>query len=470
MSTQRDLPVLAGEPYASPPASAPVPLQYTQGGLSFPQVRAIIRAHMKASILIAVVLIVATAVIVKLLPKSYAATATVLVNYEANDPTRQVPAELFASYMLTQIELMQSRDVLQTVITKLNLTDDPEFAPKVSSSLATPNDWAEKNLRANIDVAQGKGIELLYVTATSKDRDKAAAIANAVVDAYQTRERDRVRDPKSGRQFEYSEQLRELKAKVDVAQGNMAEFRQRTGLADVSSANDVETQTLNGLEQQLLVAQNQRREAESKTVGDQAVSNTVLTSSLIQNLKNQLATLESQLAQMSQTLGPQHPKVLELQSQIAATQRSLNQEVQTFKSGSNNDVASARQVEENMQRAVAAQRTKLVAVRKMQDEGQKLQLELESAQTVYKRALDGYDQIMFASASVVTRAKAPIESTKPPKMALLAGGVILALLLGVLVPLFRELFFNRRVRCREDVEREFGIPVLAEFDRLASLT
>jgi uncharacterized protein involved in exopolysaccharide biosynthesis len=425
---------------------------------------------MRASILIAVVLIIATAVIVKLLPKSYAATATVLVNYEANDPTRQVPAELFASYMLTQIELMQSRDVLQTVISKLNLTDDPEFAPKVSNSLATPSDWAEKNLRANVEVAQGKGIELLYVTATSKDRNKAAAIANAVVDAYQSRERDRVRDPKSGRQFEYSEQLRELKAKVDVAQSNMADFRQRTGLADVSSANDVETQTLNGLEQQLLVAQNQRREAESKTVGDQAVSNTVLTSSLIQNLKNQLATLESQLAQMSQTLGPQHPKVLELQSQIAATQRSLNQEVQTFKSGSNNDVASARQVEENMQRAVAAQRTKLVAVRKMQDEGQKLQLELESAQNVYKRALDGYDQIMFASASVVTRAKAPIESTKPPKMALLAGGVILALLLAVLVPLSRELFFNRRVRCRDDVEREFGIPVLAEFDRLASLT
>jgi succinoglycan biosynthesis transport protein ExoP len=471
LSTQRDLPVLAGEPYASPTAPAPVPLQYTQGGLSFGQVRAIIRAHRKASILIALVLIGATAVIVKLLPKSYAATATVLVNYEANDPTRQVPAELFASYMLTQIELMQSRDVLQSVINKLNLTDDPEFAPKdTKSSLATPSDWAEKNLRTNVDVAQGKGIELLYVTATSKDRNKAAVIANAVVDAYQSRERDRVRDPKSGRQFEYSEQLRELKAKVDVAQSNMADFRQRTGLADVSTANDVEMQTLNGLEQQLLVAQNQRREAESKTLGDQAVSNTVLTSALIQNLKNQLATLQSQLAQMSQTLGPQHPKVLELQSQIVATQRSLSQEVQTFKSGSNNDVASARQVEENMQRAIAAQRTKLVAVRKLQDEGQKLQLELESAQTVYKRALDGYDQIMFASASVVTRAKAPIESTKPPKMALLAAGIVLALLLAVLVPLCRELFFNRRVRSRDDVEREFGIPVLAEFDRLASLT
>ncbi len=473
MSTQRDLPVLAGESYETvAAASAPVPLQYTQGGLSTAQVRSILRAHWKASLLTALIFITLSAVIIKLLPKSYAATATVLVNYEANDPTRQVPAELFASYMLTQIELMQSRDVLQSVIAKLGLASDPEFAPKVSNGLATPNDWAEKNLRSNLDVEQGKGIELLYVTATSKDRDKAAAIANAVVDAYQTRERDRVRDPKSGRAYEYSEQLRELKSKVDVAEANMAEFRQRTGLADVSSTqqNDVETQALTGLEQQLLLAQQQLREAESKGMGDQAVSSTVLQSALIQNLKNQLATQESQLAQLSQTLGPQHPKVLELQSQIAATKRSLGQEVQTFKSGSTADVATAKQVVEKMQKAVDAQRAKLVSVRKLQDEGQKLLLELESAQSVYKRALDGYDQIMFASSSVVTRAKPPIESTKPPKLALMAGGVFLGLLLAILGPLCYELFFNRRLRCRDDVERVFGLPVLAEFERVPSLT
>ena len=468
MSNQRKLPVLAGATYVA--AAPSLPLHYTQGALSSAQVLAIIKAHVKLSVLIAVAFIAATGVILKLVPKSYTAQATVLVNYEANDPTRQVPAELFASYMLTQMELIQSRDVLLTVIDKLGLAHDPEFVPKVSNGLATPTDWAEKKLRSNLAIEQGKGIELLYVTATSKDRDKAAAIANAVVDAYESRERDRIRNPKSGRAFEYSEQLNELKGKVDVAQANMAEFRQRTGLADVTAQNDVETQTLSGLQQQLLVAQNQRRELESKSIGDQSVSTSVLTSTLMQNLKNQLATLESQLAQMSATLGPQHPKVLELQSQITATKRSLSQEVQTFRSGSSADVDAARQVEVKMQRAVDAQRTKLVTVRKLQDEGQKLQLELESTQTVYKRALDGYDQIMFASASVVTRAQAPIESTKPPKLMLLIVGVFVGILLGVLGPLCFELFFNRRLRCRDDVERDFGIPVLAEFDRIASFT
>jgi uncharacterized protein involved in exopolysaccharide biosynthesis len=462
------LPVLSGGSYA--PAPAIVPQHFAQAALTRSQVLAILQAHRRLSILIALAVIAVTFVVLKLVPKSYTAQATVLVNYEANDPSRQVPAELFASYMLTQIELIQSRDVLLAVIDKLGLTHDPEFAPSVASGVATPTDWAEKNLRASLTVEQGKGIELLYVSATSKDRNKAALIANAVVDAYQARERERVRNPGSGRADEYSQQLSELKAKVGVAEANIAEFRQRTGLADVSAQNDVDTQALTSLEQQLLAAQNLRRAAESKNNGDQSVSPTVLTSQLIQNLKNQLATLQSQLAQLSSTLGPEHPKVVELQSQIAATKRSLNQEVQTFSSGSASDVATARQLEEKMERAVDAQRSKLVTVRKMQDEGQKLQLELQSAQSVYKRALDGYDQIMFASASVVSRAKPPVESSKPNKVLLLIIGIIVGALLGIVGPLAYEVLFNRRLRCRDDVERDFGIPVLAEFDRIARFT
>jgi polysaccharide biosynthesis transport protein len=465
---QRQLPVISGG--INPPAAPVVPHHLTQAALTRSQVLAILRAHRRLSIIIAVAFTLVTFVTVKLLPKSYTAQATVLVNYEANDPTRQVPAELFASYMLTQIELVQSREVLLAVIDKLGLTHDPEFTPATSSGVATPTDWAEKNLRAALTVEQGKGIELLYVSATSKDRDKAAVIANAVVDAYQARERERVRNPGSGRADEYSQQLTELSAKVGVAESNLAEFRQRTGLVDVSAANDVETQALNSLEQQLLVAQSQRREAESKSTGDQSVSPNVLASGLIQNLKTQIATLQSQLAELSSTLGPEHPRVLELQSQVAAAKRSLSQEVQTFSNGSAGDVATAKQVEDKMQHAVDAQRAKLVNVRKMQDEGQKLQLELESAQTVYKRALDGYDQIMFASASVVSRAKPPIESSKPNKVLLLAVGTFLGLLFGIVGPLAYESLFNRRLRCRDDVEREFGIPVLAEFDRIAGFT
>jgi hypothetical protein len=39
---------------------------------------------------------------------------------------------------------------------------------------------------------------------------------------------------------------------------------------------------------------------------------------------------------------------------------------------------------------------------------------------------------------------------------------------GVAGPLIYELLFNRRLRCRDDIERMFGIPVLAQFDPIRS--
>ena len=468
MRMPRNLPVLAGN--SPPPSPQPVPMvpaQYAQSTLSLPQILAIVRAHKNHAIMIAVALLAATLVIVKLLPKSYTAQATVLVNFESNDGTRQAPPDLFISYLLTQVELLQNREVLLTVIDRLALTQDAELtAGFKNDGVNTLRDWVEKQLRANLVVEQGKGIQLLYVSATSKDRNKAAQIANGIVEVYQARESKHGEDPSSGRSHEYTAQLADLKGKVTAAQQQMAEFRQRTGITDILAANDVETQALAALEQQLLVAENARRTAESKTVGDQGSSDPVMASQLIQNLKNQLSTLQAELAQSTATLGPKHPKVLELQSQIVAARSSLNREIQSFSQNNSGTVTSSSQLEAKLRHAVDDQRTKLVKIRQMQDEGQKLQLELESAQTVYKRALDSYDQVMFASSSFVSRAAVPLEPSKPNKLLLLAIGAFFAVLAGLAGPLLYELMFNRRLHCRDDIERELGLPVLAVFDRI----
>lgn len=466
MRSSRNLPVLARD--TPPTRAAPlVPAQYAQSTLSFAQIVAILRAHRRKALFIGFSLLAATLVVVKLMPKSYTAQATVLVNFEGNDGTRQVPPDVFASYLVTQVELLQSRDVMMSAIDHLGLTQDPEFTAGFKiDGVINVRDWVEKTLRSKLTVEQGKGSQLLYVSVTSKDRNKSARIDNAIVEAYQARESNHANDSGSGRAHEYSEQLADLKTKLTDSEAHMAEFRQRTGVIDLNAQTDVETQALAGLEQQLLQAQNARRAAESKSGGDQGASDTVMGSPLIQNLKTQLSTLQAQLAQSSSTLGPQHPKVLELQSQIAATRRSLDHEIESFSRNNSGAVASAAQLDERSRRAVEEQHAKLLKIRQLQDQGQKLQLELESARTVYKRALDGYDQIMFASSSLVSRATPPLEASKPNKILLVAIGAVLSALLGLGGPLLYELLFNRRLHCRDDFERDLGLPVLAEFDRI----
>jgi hypothetical protein len=47
---------------------------------------------------------------------------------------------------------------------------------------------------------------------------------------------------------------------------------------------------------------------------------------------------------------------------------------------------------------------------------------------------------------------------------ILLGGVLAGLLIGLGAPFIYELIIDRRVRCRDDFERGFGVPVLSEFD------
>ena len=265
--------------------------------------------------------------------------------------------------------------------------------------------------------------------------------------------------------------MAELKAKVTAAQERVTQFRRRSGLSDIAGRNDSDAQALSSLEQQLLDVQSTQRVAEARGVGVRAVSGDVLTSPTIQVLKRELTTQEAQLAQLGTTYGSQHPKLLELKSQITATRSALAREIGAYTNNNSTQVLAGRQLEKSLGRAVNDQRARDLAVRQQQDEGAKFLLELESAQAVYKRALEGYDQIMFASdgkltnVSLMSRAIPAVTATKPKKLKYLLAGAMAAAFAGLTGPLVYELWLRRRVRCRDDLERDFGMPVLVEFER-----
>jgi len=74
-----------------------------------------------------------------------------------------------------------------------------------------------------------------------------------------------------------------------------------------------------------------------------------------------------------------------------------------------------------------------------------------------------------ANIGVVSRAVPPQKAAKPNKLKLLFLGVMAGIAVGVLTPLIYELLINRRIRCRDDFERDFDLPVLMEFDPIPTL-
>jgi len=359
--------------------------------------------------------------------------------------------------------------VLIPVIDRLNLTRNKQYAAGHSGDAESLRDWVETSVRRKLLVEQGRyGSQLIFVTYSAGKPGEAAQVANAVAEVYADQQYRRLTGPASERAKRYTEQLAELKKKVADAQEQVTGFRRSSGLVESAGDKlDVDMQLLFALETRLQEAQNARRVAEARASANQAVGSQVLGSTMIQSLKTQLALHSSHLAELRASLGERHPQLLALQSQIAATRQQLNAEVGAYSGNAAAELASARQLEQKLQLALDERRAGVSKVRQLQDGGAKYQLELESAQTVYKRALDGYDQVMFASTGgytnieFVSRAKPPSRPSKPKTKIAMVLALLFGVALGIVVPLFYELF-NRRVRCRDDMERDHGIPVLVE--------
>jgi polysaccharide biosynthesis transport protein len=450
------------------------------GGISILQIISILRCYWIASAITVVSLIAVSFGVIKLLPKSYMATATLIFNYENKDvlAARDFPVAQAGTYIPTQIELILSRVVLDPVVERLKLTSDPEFVRGFGGTPGALNEVVANNLHDVLQVTPGTGGQLLYIAAPSKNPERAAQIANAVADEYLKQERERTNAPAAERAERYSRQLQELREKSIQAQDRVTEFRQQHALTEIAgpdAGGDTEGSDLHDLQDKLQAAQNQRRELESRQITGTASTDAVLESGGVPALRSALATQEGQMAQLRATLGAKHPKVLELQSQMEATRRALANEVQSLSANGSVQLARARELEAKYQSALDAERNRVLERRGLQDQGAKLLLELQSAQGNYRRALDGYDQIMFATAgnyadvSLISRADPPAKPAKPNKNKIFLMACVFSLGVGVIWPFGYELFVNRRLRCRDDMERGFGIPVLAQLGPVAAL-
>lgn len=467
---------IAPEPDRFPAAGARVasyvPRHFVHPGLSLWQVLAIVWAWRRVTIAVVAAALVLALAASKLLPKTYTTTATLMVNYEIYDPLggKEFPIGLLGSYMATQIELMHSAEVLLEVVRRLELNQEERYTAGFDGSPDRLDEWVKSRLERNLVIEQGRlGSQLIHITYSASAPEAAAAVVNTLAEVYAQQQHSRLTGPARERADRYTEQLQELQGKVARAQEEVTAFRASNGTIDPTAKIDIEMEMLGTLEQRLLDTQNNRRTAESQLSGDLSVGDQALNSPLVQTLKATLATDTARMAQLRATLGPRHPQVIELQSQIQSSQRALNAETGNYRRNTSSTVVASRQLEARLQQAVDAQRQKVIAARQLQDELGKYELELESAQSVYRRALEGYDQIMFASGGHYTNvrfvgpAPEPLKPSKPNLLKNLVLALAAGLMLGLLGPLAYELLFNRRVRCRDDLERDYDLPVLGEF-------
>ncbi|MCC2658650.1 MAG: chain-length determining protein [Panacagrimonas sp.] len=439
--------------------------------LSLRQLWVILWAYRKVILAVPVVFALVSAILLKfVLPKVYQATATLFVAYKVDDPVSggdfsQITA---MSFMATQVELIQSPTTLLAVVEKLKLHEKEEFIStyRGDGSPDSVKRWAANRLKARLTVAAGQTSRFIYLSADDKDPVMAATLANTMADAYVEEQLRQFIDPAKERIGRYGPQLETLRKNVDAAQAKITAFRKRTGLINLTEKTDLDSTRLMELDKRLTEATAARQLAELRysRVGQGDVA--ILSSQLVQNLKSQMQLKEAQLSELRAQLGPRHPQILSLTGELEQLRSQLNREIGVYTQSAQAEVESARAVESKLRAELDQQRSQTMATRSHQDESAALLQELESATKVYQSALDAFEQAQLGTQLAASNVNIASRATPPSR----AKGdrlqqVLLATAFGFLLAAIGSLVYelmNRRIRCREDLERDLGTHVLVE--------
>ena len=454
----------------------PIPASVPQGvqlpGISLMQIQAMLLARWKLIVAFGFGCALLAAVLSKLvLPKTYVATATVLVDFEVNDPLsgRDFPAHLAASYMATQIEFMRSPEVLIPALERLGWASDPERLDGIPDA-DNPNlrmNWLRNQLAQQLTIRQGDDSRFIYVSFTAESPGEAADGANIVARTFVQEQQARQQGPARQRVDQAESKLASLRERVSAAEAQVARFREQSGLIALDGDLRDEQSRLLELERRLSEARARRREAQQRLNSARNADATVLGSNLIQSMKREVAAMETRLADLSTTLGPRHPEYIAVSRELLSARARLDTEIDHYVDSARAELAAARRQENGLAAEHAAVKAAMRSEQSTKDDAAQYLRELATAKQLYQQALREYDKTLlgagteYSNASVSSPAQPPLEPDSPKaKLNTIIGGM-LGGMLGVALALLLELL-NRRIRCRTDLERDLGLSIIGD--------
>jgi succinoglycan biosynthesis transport protein ExoP len=446
--------------------------------MTFSQLLLILRAR-RAIILVTLFATVTCAVAASfLLPRTYHATTTLVLNYKGIDPLTGVafPGQMVPSYVATQVGIIKSTSVARQVAESLRLAERSDFREKYLAATrgrGAIDDWIAEQLLKRLDVVPARDSNVLQVAASAQEAELAAAIANAFATAYQTTSVQLKVEPVRNASLYFNDQIKSLRAELAAAQERLSSFQQENGLVSAEARHDMETLRLNELSAQLVTVQNQLMEANARRRVSRAAGGSespdVLASPLIQNLRAAVAQAEARFSLLSERYTEEHPHYREAAAELARLRAEL---AASMRAASGSIASSARmlqQREAELTRSLAEQKTRVLALNRARDQLAVLTKDVESAQHAYDAATQRVAQTNLeasfnqSEAAILNAAPVPYRHSSPRLSLNLVAGMLAGMLLGVGLALVAEAR-DRRVRTAHDLADALQAPVFGAVD------
>ncbi|MGY0194245.1 chain length determinant protein EpsF [Leptothrix sp. BB-4] len=447
--------------------------------MTFSQFLAILRARWLSALIVLALTVGGAVGASLLLPKTYTATAAVVLDVRSPDPIAGMVLGAMAmpAYMATQVDIIQSDRVAQRVVQTLRLSENPQIRAdwiEATEGKGSFEAWAADLLKRKLDVKPSRESNVVNVAYSSGDPRFAATLANAFVKAYMDVSIGlRVSPARQYNEF-FDARAKELRETLEQAQSRLTTFQKSSGILATDERFDIETQRLNELSSQLVALQALAAESGSRSAqarGNQSDQlQDVIANPVVAGLRADLSRQEARLQELNARLGDAHPQVVELRANIAELAAKLKAESRRVSGsvGVTNTITRAREAE--IRASLEAQRARVLALKQQRDEASVLIKEVETAQRALDQVVARASQTSLESQntqtniSVLTPASEPSDPSSPRLLLNTLLSVFVGTLLAVGFALLRELL-DRRVRGPQDLVEALGLPVLGALPR-----
>lgn len=437
----------------------------------------ILRARYKIILATVLVTVVTTFVVSKLLPKTYTASSSVLLNAKGVDPITglSMPGQMLPGYMATQVDIITSKNVALRVVDRLKLAESPAVVEQFNDATGgagSVRDWLADLLLRKIEAMPAKESSLVEISFKGSDPQFVAAVANAFAEEYQRLSILLKVDPMKKVSVYLNDQIKILRDNLEAAQGRLSKYQQEHGIVSVDNRLDVESARLNDLSSQLVVAQSQLIEASSRrhvATGQAGESPDVANNPLIQNLRMAVSNAEAKFADVSQRLDKNHPQYQSTKAELDKLRAELASQIKATSNSVTNSEQIMRQREAEIRAALATQKTKVLELNRTRDEMGVLLKDVESAQRAFDSASQRSSQTRIegqseqADIAILNPAVVPTQPSGPKVLLNTALALVLGAMLGVGLGLVAEML-ERRLRSTDDLSDVLGIPVFGVLD------
>ncbi|MGI9506395.1 MAG: GumC family protein, partial [Geminicoccaceae bacterium] len=403
------------------------------------------------------------------------------------------------------------------VVDRLGLIDDPEFNPSLRepSTLARhfyeiAGDWmrtdgaaatgalaaaanpSETDQIAKINVAanvlenlsvwnEGRSYTI-FTSFHSEDSAKAAEITNAFVDAYMQRQLDADAETTERVSSWLDRRLKQARRQVRVAEAEIEAFREANQLVDLGEEGSLARQQLGEINRQLAEVGARRSDLEARlSHGLELIANDspfgipeVIASSVVQQLRSEVAVLDRRRAEISSIYGSNHPERKAIEAEITRLERKVEVEVANIMKGMTAELDVTLDRLSRLDGSLATLTTTVGDVDKANAKLRELEREADASRALFESLAKRNEQAAALQdaqqsyAVLVAPAVPPHEPSHPNKIAV--AGLSMAIGLGFSLLLIAVFEYRDRDRLRTpgQLEGAFGLPCYGMAPELGS--